>query len=113
MSAASQERQLKSSPEHVSWMEPKLRFYACLFVFLGFCVLQHWSWMFSLGGCATIALHAGLALFAGDMYMRTLSLKSPDVIFHRQDPAYAVALVIHAGILLLFLGTLLLRIGGL
>jgi hypothetical protein len=99
--------------EETFWMEPKRRFYLCLFVFLIFCVLQRWNWIFSLGAFGTIAVHAGIALYAGNIYVRTLSLKSADTIYRREDPAFSVALVIHFGILLLFLLTLLLRMGGL
>jgi hypothetical protein len=115
MSDASLPRQLegKRGHDHSSWLEPKRRFYACLLVFLAFCVLQHWSWMFSLGAFAAIALHAAIALYTGDIYVRTISLTSADAIYHRQDSAYSVTLVIHTAILLVFLGTLLLRILGL
>ena len=102
-----------SAVSHSSWMEPKRRFYACLSLFVVFCVLQHWHCMFSLGAFAAIALHAGTALYAGDMYMRTLSLASPDAIYRRNQSAFAVALVLHAAILLLFLFTLGLRVVGL
>jgi len=102
-----------SAVSHSIWMEPKRRFFICLFAFVVFCVLQHWNWMFSLGACAVIALHASTALYAGDMYMRTLSLEAPDVIYRRSDSAFSVALVIHAAILLLFLFTLLLKVIGL
>jgi hypothetical protein len=101
------------SVSHSTWMEPKRRFYICLCVFAVFCVLQHWSWLFSLGACAAIALHAAAALYAGDMYMRTLSLAAHDVVYRRSDSAFSVALVIHAAILLLFLFTLFLRMVGL
>jgi hypothetical protein len=115
MGAVFRQRRLKEgrSWEETSWMEPKRRFYLCLFVFMIFCVLQRWNWIFSLGAFGTIAAHAGIALYAGNIYVRTLSLRSADVIYRREDPAYSVALVIHFGILLLFLLTLLLRIGGL
>jgi hypothetical protein len=109
MSDASPQRRL----HHSYWLEPKRRFYLCLAVFLVFCVLQHWSWLFSLGAFAAIALHALIALYTGDIYVRTISLSSGDAIYHRQDSAYSVTLVIHSAILLLFLLTLLLRILGL
>ena len=99
-----------SAISHSSWMEPKRRFYACLLVFVVFCVLQHWNWMFSLGACAAIALHAATALYAGDMYMRTLGAASQEVVYRRNDSAFAVALVVHFAILLLFLFTLLFRV---
>jgi hypothetical protein len=102
-----------SAVSHSTWMEPKRRFYFCLFVFAVFCVLQHWNWLFSLGAFTAIALHAATALYAGDMYMRTLGLGSHDVIYRRNDSAFSVALVVHAAILLLFLFTLLLRVIGL
>jgi hypothetical protein len=98
---------------HSAWMDPKRRLYSCLLIFAIFSVLQHWNWMFSLGACGAIALHAAAALYAGDMYMRTLGLDSHDVIYRRGDSAFSVALVIHAAILLLFLFTLLLRVIGL
>jgi hypothetical protein len=94
-------------------MDPKRRFFFCVFLLIVFCVLQHWNWMFSLGAFAAITLHGATALYAGDMYMRTLSLETPDVIYRRGEGAFSVALVIHAAILLLFLFTLLLRVIGL
>ena len=94
-------------------MEPKRRFYVCLVVFMIFCVLQHWNWIYSFGAFGTIAIHAAIALYTGDIYVRTLGLRSYDAIYHRQDSAYGVALVIHLAILLLFLLTLFLRICGL
>lgn len=113
MSDASPHRPRTQRPEHTYWMEPKRRFYLCLLVFLIFCVLQHWSWLFSLGAFAAIVIHAAIALYAGDIYVRTISLTSGDAIYHREDGAFSVTLVIHTAILLLFLLTLLLRILGL
>jgi hypothetical protein len=115
MGAVFRQRRLKEGRiwDETSWMEPKRRFYLCLGVFMIFCVLQRWNWMFSLGAFGIIAVHAGIALYAGNIYVRTLSLKSADVVYRREDPAFSVALVIHFGILLLFLLTLLLRMGGL
>jgi hypothetical protein len=95
------------------WMDPKRRFYSCLILFAIFSALQHWNWMFSLGAFGTITIHAAMALYTGDVYVRTLSLKSSDVIYQRGDSAYGIVLFLHLAILLLFLFTLLLRIFGL
>jgi hypothetical protein len=115
MSAASQKRQLKSNRtlDYSYWMEPKRRFYICLFVFVIFGVLQRWNWIFSLGTFGTIAVHAAIALYTGDIYVRKLSLKSGDAIYTREDSAYVIILFVHLAILLLFLLTLFLRICGL
>src|SRR5476649_1170927 len=111
MSDASRQRQ--RAGDHASWLDPKRRFYVCLSLFLIFCVLQHWSWMFSSGAFAAIALHAAIALYTGDIYVRTISLSSGDAVYHREDGAYSVTLVIHSAILVLFLFTLSLKIFGL
>ena len=115
MSGASRQRQLKTNRGlgYAHWMDPKRRFYVCLILFMIFCVLQHWNWIFSLGAFAVITLHAAVALYTGDIYVRTLGLKSCDAVYRRCDTAYGVAVIIHLAILLLFLFTLLLRIGGL
>jgi hypothetical protein len=115
MSAASRERRLKNNRrmDYAHWIEPKRRFYFCLFALMIFGVLQHWNWIFSFGAFGAIATHAAIALYTGDIYVRTLGLKSCAAVYHRQDSAYGVALFIHLAILLLFLLTLLLRICGL
>jgi hypothetical protein len=113
MSGASRQRQRSSDLSHAYWLEPRRRFYVCLGIFLVFCVLQHWSWMFSLGAFAAIALHAAIALYTGDIYVRTISLSSGDAVFHREDSAFSVILVIHSAILVLFLLTLFARVVGL
>jgi len=115
MGAISRERQLKNErrSDYAYWMDPKRRFYACLILFAIFSALQHWNWMFSLGAFGTIAIHAAMALYTGDVYVRTLSLKASDVIYRRGDNAYGIVLFLHLAILLLFLFTLLLRICGL
>ena len=115
MSDASRQRQLKSNRrlDYSYWLEPRRRFYVCLFFFMIFCVLQHWSWIFSLGAFGAIAIHAAIALYTGDIYVRTISLKSADAIYQREDIAYGATLIIHLAILLLFLLALLLSISGL